>query len=72
MRLSFLGALSLEQVYVGAPAPKNPILRAINFELVAGEVLGIIGPSASGKSTLARACLGAVGAIVRQGQARWC
>ncbi|MGV0034225.1 MAG: ATP-binding cassette domain-containing protein, partial [Candidatus Azotimanducaceae bacterium WSBS_2022_MAG_OTU7] len=58
-----LGALSLEQVYVGAPGSKNPILRAINFELAAGEVLGIIGPSASGKSTLARACLGLWGPL---------
>jgi len=32
--------------------------NGISFELTAGEALGIVGPSASGKSTLARALLG--------------
>jgi PrtD family type I secretion system ABC transporter len=35
-----------------------PILRGVSFELAAGESLGIIGPSAAGKSTLARVLSG--------------
>jgi ATP-binding cassette subfamily C protein EexD len=52
------GALAVEQVFVTPPGGKVPVLRGINFQLAAGEVLGVIGPSASGKSTLARAILG--------------
>ena len=36
----------------------SPILRNINFELQPGESLGIIGPSAAGKSTLGKALAG--------------
>src|SRR5690606_812128 len=35
-----------------------PVLRNISFKLPKGEVLGIIGPSACGKSTLARVLVG--------------
>jgi ATP-binding cassette subfamily C protein/ATP-binding cassette subfamily C protein EexD len=43
-----------------APAPGvKPILNNISFDLKAGESLGVIGPSASGKSTLARLLVGA-------------
>ena len=52
------GNLSLEQVYVTPPGGKVAVLKAISMQLNAGEVLGIVGPSASGKSTLARAILG--------------
>ena len=52
------GALAVEQVFVTPPGGKVPVLRGISFQLAAGEVLGVIGPSASGKSTLARAILG--------------
>jgi len=44
------------------------ILRGVSFKLAAGEALGLIGPSASGKSTLARLIVGvwkAGGGVVR-------
>jgi len=52
------GNLKLENVVVLAPITQVPILRGINMEINAGDVVGVIGPSASGKSTLARALLG--------------
>jgi ATP-binding cassette subfamily C exporter for protease/lipase len=62
------GAVRLEQVYAGPPGASQPILRGINFSLGKGEVLAVVGPSASGKSTLARALVGvwpAMGGSVR-------
>jgi len=47
---------SLHYVPQGA---RKPILSNITFELAAGEALGIIGPSAAGKSTLTRLLVGA-------------
>jgi len=38
--------------------PARPLIQAINFELEPGDGLGIIGPSASGKSCLARLMVG--------------
>jgi PrtD family type I secretion system ABC transporter len=53
------GALSIQDVVVSAPEGRTPILKGVSFDLQAGESLGIVGPSASGKSTLARVLLGA-------------
>ncbi len=41
-------------------AGQQPVLRGISFTLRPGQALGIIGPSASGKSTLARLLTGIV------------
>jgi len=53
-----LGALCLENVAAAAPGSQTIILRGINAQIAAGEVVGIIGPSASGKSTLSRLLVG--------------
>lgn len=52
------GHVLVENLVVSAPGSKTPILKNIGFAVPAGSVVGIIGPSASGKSTLARALLG--------------
>ena len=52
------GLLSVEQAMTAAPGGVTTILRGINFSLAPGEALGIIGPSAAGKSTLARLLVG--------------
>jgi ATP-binding cassette subfamily C protein EexD len=52
------GNLSAEQVVVVPPGSQITAVRGVSLQLDAGEVLGIVGPSASGKSSLARALLG--------------
>ena len=51
--------VAVEGLFVSAPGQQKPILHNIHFRLRAGDALGVIGPSASGKSTLARALAGA-------------
>lgn len=52
------GRLALEGVYAAPPGITKPYLKNISFKLDPGEALGIIGPSAAGKSTLARLIIG--------------
>ncbi|MEQ8408690.1 MAG: type I secretion system permease/ATPase [Gammaproteobacteria bacterium] len=52
------GAVVAEQIIVVPPGAKTAVVRGVSFQLERGEALGIVGPSASGKSTLARALLG--------------
>lgn len=53
------GALSVENVTATPPgAQGEAVLHDVSFSLEVGDVLGIIGPSASGKSTLARLLVG--------------
>jgi PrtD family type I secretion system ABC transporter len=52
------GALQVERVLFTLKNAERPIIRGISFSLVPGEALGLIGPSASGKSTLARLIVG--------------
>jgi ATP-binding cassette subfamily C protein len=50
--------LAIENVSVAVPGTTKLVLSGISFELKAGQGLGVIGPSAAGKSTLARAIVG--------------
>ena len=52
------GQLLVEQVMAGAPGTQVAILRGVAFALNPGEVLAVVGPSASGKTTLARLLVG--------------
>lgn len=52
------GNLLAEQVVVVPPGSQTMVVKGISFELKPGESLGIVGPSASGKSCFARALLG--------------
>lgn len=52
------GQISLEKVTFGIRSTNKVIIKDVSFALPAGEALGIIGPSAAGKSTLARLMVG--------------
>jgi ATP-binding cassette, subfamily C, bacterial exporter for protease/lipase len=52
------GMLVAENLIAAAPGGQAPILRGISFSLSPGEVLAVIGPSAAGKTTLARVLAG--------------
>jgi ATP-binding cassette subfamily C protein len=52
-------SLDVEDLSVAAPGDTRLIVQNATFTLKAGQALGIIGPTAAGKSTLARALVGA-------------
>ena len=52
------GRLDVERVIFSIPGTDRMILKGITFSLAPGEALGVIGPSAAGKSTLARLITG--------------
>jgi len=52
------GRLELERLIFSVSPGRPPLIKGVGFTLEAGESLGIIGPSASGKTTLIRLILG--------------
>ena len=52
------GVLTVESLMAGAPGHPVAIVRGVQFGLNPGEVLAVVGPSASGKTTLARLLVG--------------
>ena len=52
------GTLTVENVTAAAPGTQTPIIRGMNLAVPAGTTVAIIGPSASGKSSLARLMVG--------------
>ena len=52
------GRLAVENLMAAAPGSQTPILKGLAFALQPGEVLAVVGPSASGKTTLARLLVG--------------
>ena len=51
-------SLSAEALIVAVPGTPTILVRDINFQLKAGEALGVIGPSGAGKTSLVRALVG--------------
>lgn len=51
--------LSVRNLIAAPPGASAPVLKGLGFDVGPGTVLGIIGPSAAGKSTLARVVVGA-------------
>jgi ATP-binding cassette subfamily C protein len=51
--------LVVESLTVTPPGMPKPVIHDVGFRLTAGQALGIIGPSAAGKSSLVRALVGA-------------
>jgi len=52
------GKIAVEQVVFLPPRAPEPVIKCIDFALEPGEALGVIGPSAAGKSTLCRLLVG--------------
>ena len=52
------GELIVEGLTATAPGQSQPIVRGVQFGLPPGCVLGVVGPSASGKTSLARLLMG--------------
>ncbi len=52
------GRIEAQTLVVCAPGRRPPILRGVSFRIAPGMVVGVVGPSAAGKSTLARALTG--------------
>jgi ATP-binding cassette subfamily C protein/ATP-binding cassette subfamily C protein EexD len=52
------GRLVVKDLVYLPPGARAPTIKAINFAVEPGEVLAVIGPSAAGKSTLARLLVG--------------
>jgi ATP-binding cassette, subfamily C, bacterial PrsD len=50
--------LSVEGISLVPPGARRAVVENVSFSLDSGTVLGVIGPSASGKSSLARALVG--------------
>ena len=52
------GELNVERVVLIADRQRPPVIKGVSVTLAPGECLGLIGPSASGKTTLLRLMLG--------------
>ena len=52
------GKLLVEGVTAAPPGSQAVVLKQVGFGVAPGEIVGVIGPSASGKSTLARLLVG--------------
>jgi PrtD family type I secretion system ABC transporter len=52
------GRISVERASFVPPGMNEPVLKQLSFDVEPGQVLGIVGPSAAGKSTLCRLLVG--------------
>lgn len=54
------GRLEVEGLTYEYEGRSEPVIKNVRFELAPGEVLGLVGPTAAGKSTLARMLVGII------------
>ena len=54
------GHLVIERLVYMPPGSDRAVVRGVSFDVAPGEIMGIIGPSASGKSTLMKLLIGAL------------
>jgi ATP-binding cassette, subfamily C, type I secretion system permease/ATPase len=52
------GSIEVRRISAGPPDRQSPVLKDISFKIESGTILAVLGPSAAGKSTLARVLLG--------------
>ncbi len=52
------GHVTVQNLIASPPGMRTAVLKGLSFELSPGEAVGLIGPSAAGKSTLARVLVG--------------
>ncbi len=62
-----LNSLKVDNLFVSTVDGKR-ILKGVNFEIKSGEIYTIMGPNASGKSTLAQVLMGSPGYKVTKGK----
>ena len=55
-----VGRIDVEQVSYVAPGVSEPLIRHASFRLDSGEILGVVGPSGAGKTTLVRLIIGSL------------
>jgi ATP-binding cassette subfamily C exporter for protease/lipase len=71
------GEVVLENLVVAPPESRQPVLKGVHLRVPPGSLVAVVGPSAAGKSTLARALVGVwaplAGAVRLDGAdvARW-
>lgn len=65
-----VASLDVKDLSVAPPGETLPAISNVTFRLAAGDGLGVIGPSAAGKSTLIRALVGAWNPLPRGGSIR--
>ena len=49
-----IGNLSIENIVAGPPRSQKAVLKNVSFTALPGQITAVVGPSAAGKSTLAR------------------
>jgi ATP-binding cassette subfamily C protein len=54
------GRLAVERLVMATPDGKRPALQGVSFEMAPGDIVGVVGPSGAGKTTLARVIAGAI------------
>jgi len=52
------GVLAVERLVAAPPGSPVPVIKGVSFTLAKGEALAVVGPSAAGKSSLARLLIG--------------